>query len=257
MVEAGYTLVKITAEKKINFYKQEKASFFVSSMMSGFFVGICMIAINVIAGALGGFSGIKIVQGVTFAAALSFVIFAGADLFTGNIFIMTAGVMQKSVKSSDAVLLCAFCYIGNLAGSVLAASLFFLTGFLQGATLETVHAAVLIKTQPYFFELFTRGVFCNILVCLAVWCTFRMQSESGKLIMIFWCIFVFIICGFEHSIANMTLFSMAAISGAGADVILKMLVNLGAATTGNITGGMALALAYWFIAKKALAKVSL
>ena len=81
---------------------------------------------------------------------------------------------------------------------------------------------------------------------------YRLKSESSKLIMIFWCIYVFVVCGFEHSIANMTLFSMAAISGAGGEVFIKMLVNLAAATTGNAAGGMMFAFAYWFIAKKAL-----
>ena len=252
MFDDEYRMVKAAAVKKINFYKKEKASYFVSSLLAGFFVGICMIAIQAAAAMLAGFHGIRIIQGVTFSAALSFIVFAGADLFTGNIFIITAGVMQKAVKTSDAVLLCAFCYIGNFAGSALIGSLFWAAGLLQGAALEAVYAAVLSKTSPHFPELFVRGILCNIMVCLAVWCMFRMKSETGKLIMIFWCIFIFIICGFEHSIANMTLFSIAAISGAGAALFNKMLINLTAATAGNIIGGMMLAFAYWFIAKKAL-----
>jgi len=252
MVETEYRLVKTAAEKKIIFYKKEKASYFVSSMMAGFYVGICMIMIQVIAGLLDNFAGIKILQGISFAAALSLIIFAGADLFTGNIFIMTAGVMQKTVKSIDAVLLCAYCYLGNLAGSILISALFLAAGFLQGSVLEIVRVTVSGKTEPLFWELFVRGILCNIMVCAAVWCMFRIKSEAGKLIMIFWCIYIFIICGFEHSIANMTLFSMAAMSASGADVFIKMLINLCAATAGNILGGMALAFAYWFIAKKEL-----
>jgi len=252
MVEAEYKQVKTAAEKKIIFFKEEKASYFVSSMMAGFYVGICMIMIQVIAGLMDNFAGIRILQGISFAAALSLIVFAGADLFTGNIFIMTAGVMQKTVKSLDAVLLCVYCYFGNLAGSVFISALFLATGFLQGSVLEIVRVTVLSKIEPPFYELFVRGIFCNIMVCAAVWCMFRMKSETGRLIMIFWCIYIFIICGFEHSIANMTLFSMAAMTAAGTDIFIKMLINLAAVTAGNIIGGMALALAYWCIAKKAL-----
>ncbi|SFC34584.1 Formate/nitrite transporter [Bacillus sp. UNCCL81] len=46
-----------------------------------------------------------------------------------------------------------------------------------------------------FMELLVRGILCNILVCLALWCSFKMKSETGKLIMVFWCLFAFITSG--------------------------------------------------------------
>jgi len=250
MLEAEYTLVAAAAENKVIFFNKEKIPFFISSMMAGFFVGICVILIQAMAGMLGDFSGIRILQGISFAAALSLIIFAGSDLFTGNIFILTTGVCRNAIKMKDLLFLSVFCYLGNFAGSLLIASLFMGTGLLQGATLEAIQNAVLLKIQPGFWELFIRGILCNVMVCAAVWCAFKMKSETGKLIMIFWCIYIFIVCGFEHSIANMTLFSMQAISGCNAQVLIKMLINLGAATAGNITGGIALSLAYWVIAKK-------
>ena len=48
-----------------------------------------------------------------------------------------------------------------------------------------------------------------VLVCLAVWCGFRCKSDSGKLIMVFWCLYAFFTCGFEHSVANMTVLTWA------------------------------------------------
>jgi len=212
-----------------------------------------MITILVMAGMMDNFAGIKILQGVSFAAALSLVVFAGAELFTGNVFVMTAGVLLKEVKIRDAVGLCVYCYIGNLAGSILIAALFLGTGYLQGPVLEAAHTAMNAKTNPYFAELLVRGILCNLLVCAGVWCMYRLQSESSKLIMIFWCIYLFVICGFEHSIANMTLFSLETLNGVDATIFTGMLLNLGATTTGNILGGMALSLAYWLISKKTLA----
>jgi len=98
--------------------------------------------------------------------------------------------MHKKVKLLDAISLCGFCYLGNLAGSILIAALFLGTGYLQGPVLEAAHSAMYAKTLPVFGELFVRGILCNILVCAAVWCMYRLQAESSKLVMIFWCIYV-------------------------------------------------------------------
>jgi len=252
MISVGYNKLRESTNYKVNFYKTEKVGYFVASMMAGVYVGLCMITILVMAGMMDNFAGIKILQGVSFAAALSLVIFAGAELFTGNVFVMTAGVVLGEVKPRDAIGLCLYCYAGNLAGSVLIAALFLGTGYLQGPVLEAAHAAMSAKTEPLFWELLVRGVLCNVLVCAGVWCMYRLQNESSKLIMIFWCIYLFVVCGFEHSIANMTLFSLETMNGVRLNDFIGMMVNLGATTTGNILGGMALSLGYWVIAKKTL-----
>ena len=252
MISASYSKLRDSTNYKVNFYKTEKVGYFVASMMAGIYVGLCMITILVMAGMLDNFAGIKILQGVSFAAALSLVIFAGAELFTGNVFVMTAGVVLKEVKLRDAIGLCIYCYFGNLAGSILIAALFLGTGYLQGPVLEAAHATMNAKTEPFFWELMVRGILCNMLVCAGVWCIYRLQSESSKLIMIFWCIYLFVICGFEHSIANMTLFSLETMNGVNSETFGGIIKNLGATTLGNILGGMALSLGYWVISKKTL-----
>ena len=251
VINIGYNLMGDAAEKKVSFYKQNKMAYFVSSMLAGTYVGICMITILIVAGMFDNFVGVKLLQGFSFAAALSLVVFAGAELFTGNVFVMTAGVLWKTVKTKDALRLCAFCYFGNLAGSILIAALFWGTGYLHGPVLAAATAAIDAKTSPFFMELFVRGILCNMLVCAAVWSVFRLKSESGKLIMIFWCIYLFIVAGFEHSIANMTLFGLGIIAGgSGIASVGLMLTNLISVTAGNIIGGALLSLAYWAIGKK-------
>ena len=252
LISAGYSKLRESTKYKMNFYKTEKVGYFVASMMAGVYVGLCMITILVMAGMLDNFAGIKILQGVSFAAALSLVIFAGAELFTGNVFVMSAGVVLKEVKLRDAIGLCIYCYVGNLVGSMLIAALFLGTGYLHGPVLEAAHTAMNAKTDPYFWELFIRGILCNLLVCAGVWCMYRLQSESSKLIMIFWCIYLFVICGFEHSIANMTLFSLETMNGVSGFDFAHMMKNLGAVTFGNLIGGVALSLAYWEISRKTL-----
>jgi len=253
-INIGYDLLGSAAAKKVTFFKEDKLAYFLSSALAGIYVGICVIAVLIMDELLSGFAGIKIIQGASFAAALSLVVFAGAELFTGNIFVMTAGVKWKTIKRRDAIALCAYCYLGNLVGSIFIAALFWGTGYLEGPMLAAAtYSAIEAKIYPLFWELVVRGVLCNVLVCLAVWCVFRMKRESAKLVMIFWCIYLFVVCGFEHSIANMTLFSLGAMVNAGGlAAFYLMLVNIAATTIGNILGGTALSLAYWAIGRKSV-----
>jgi len=255
MINIGYDLLAAAAEKKISFFKEDKIAYFISSALAGMFVGLCMITILVMAGSLDNFAGIKILQGISFAAALSLVVFAGAELFTGNVFVMTAGIAWGKAKLADACALCGLCYLGNMVGSITVAALFWGTGYLQGPVLYQSTYAIAAKTNPGMGELFVRGILCNILVCLAVWCVYRLKSESGKLIMIFWCIYIFVVCGFEHSIANMTLFSLGMMAKEdGMAVFSAMAGNLTMTTIGNMIGGVALSLAYWMIGRNDIVK---
>ncbi|MBR6473065.1 MAG: formate/nitrite transporter family protein, partial [Firmicutes bacterium] len=91
-----------------------------------------------------------------------------------------------------------------------------------------------------FIPLLARGILCNTLVCLAVWCGFRAKSDAGKLIMIFWCLLAFFATGFEHSIANMTLLTLSLINNGGNEAISfgGYCYNLIVVTLGNMIGGI-------------------
>ncbi|WP_434084709.1 formate/nitrite transporter family protein [Lacrimispora xylanisolvens] len=91
-----------------------------------------------------------------------------------------------------------------------------------------------------------------MLVCLAIWCSFRCKSESGKLIMVFWCLFAFITSGYEHSIANMTLLTVGVLSPNGAAVSLSgYFYNILVVTLGNMAGGILFtAVPYYLISGK-------
>lgn len=108
------------------------------------------------------------------------------------------------------------------------------------------------KMAAGFLPLLSRGILCNILVCVAVWCGFKCKSEAGKLIMIFWCLFVFITAGFEHSIANMTLLTVGLLEPSTYAVTIGGFVyNLLVVTLGNMIGGILfVAVPYCIIAKQ-------
>ncbi|HMG60381.1 MAG TPA: formate/nitrite transporter family protein, partial [Burkholderiales bacterium] len=86
--------------------------------------------------------------------------------------------------------------------------------------------------------LFARAILCNWLVCLAIWMSARVDSDSAKCIVIFWCLFAFIANGFEHSVANMTLLGLALVGNHPETVsIAGFAWNLAWVTLGNIVGG--------------------
>jgi nitrite transporter NirC len=161
---------------------------------------------------------------------------------------MTVGVLTGRAKLFDLSLLWVLCFVGNLVGSLLLAWLVVQSGVLSADPQQTfVLNATTTKMALPFGALLVRGILCNWLVCLAVWCAQRTQSESARLVMIFWCLFAFIGAGFEHSVANMTLLGIGLFLPHGAAIGWGGFVaNLVPVTLGNIIGGVAfVAGAYW------------
>lgn len=237
--------------KKANLVSSGKGRYLMVSALAGMFVGFGILLIFTIGGMLSPINSpaTKIIMGISFGIALSLVIMAGSELFTGNNMVMTIGVLEKKVKLKSLFSVWFFSYIGNFIGSAILAALFVYSGLAKGPTADFILKTSAAKMSAPFMELLVRGVLCNILVCLAVWCSFKLKEETAKLIMIFWCLFAFITSGFEHSIANMTLLSISVMIPHKAAVSLSGLVyNLSAVTLGNIIGGVIfVGFAYWYV----------
>lgn len=237
------TLEKLTiaAKNKVNLLNSSKLKYIVSSAFAGLYVGIGILLIFTIGGLLTSANSpmTKIMMGVSFAIALSLVVMTGSELFTGNNMVMTAGTLNKGTSTKDLLRVWAYSFVGNLLGSLLVAGLFVGTGLVnKGAVMEFFATTSLAKASLPFMDLFFRGVLCNILVCVAVMCSFRTNDDTAKLIIIFMCLFAFITSGFEHSVANMTIFGVALFSSAikGA-TLMGAIYNLFVVTLGNIAGG--------------------
>jgi len=239
---SGETLKKLgnAAMAKAKFSKDSKGKYMLASILAGFYVGLGIILIMTIGGLLSavGSPSTKIVMGVSFGIALSLVIMAGSELFTGNNLIMTAGALDNRVSWSDAGRVWFYSYIGNFIGSALVAVIFVMAGSATGGTGDFIVKVAGAKMGGEFMPLLAKGILCNILVCLAVLCSIKMKSESGKLIMIWWCLFAFITSGFEHSIANMTIFSISLFMPHPETIsVMGMMNNLIPVTIGNFIGG--------------------
>ena len=239
MYKEDFSKLSDSAVAKLAFMKSNRPGYFVMSMLAGAYIGIGVLLAFTAGGLLVGQPNARIVMGLAFGVALSLVVMAGAELFTGNNLVMAAGLLDKRVSIVDTIRLWVFCWIGNLCGGFLLGLIYRMTDLSSGQVGAFIVASAAAKMTTGALALFARGILCNFLVCLAVWSASRATSDAGKLIMIFWCLFAFITTGFEHSIANMTLFSVALLEPYDAAVTFGgFAYNLAIVTLGNIVGGV-------------------
>ena len=222
------------------------------SALAGAYIGFGILLSFTVGGTLGPIPMNKIAMGLSFGIALSLVIIAGAELFTGNAFVLFSGWRGKTVSLVDVVHLWVVCYAGNFVGAVILSFLFYGAAGTAGGVGQALAGAAAIKMSLPPLVLFLRGILCNVLVCLAVWCGFRCKSDSGKLIMTFWCLYAFFTCGFEHSVANMTVLTLGLLNPAGMTVSFSGFgYNLLWVTLGNLVGAVVfLAIPYGIAAAK-------
>jgi formate/nitrite transporter len=206
----------------------------------------------------------RLLGGFVFCLGLILVIIAGAELFTGNNLIVMAYVDGK-VTLKALLTNWWIVFTGNLVGAVSMMFLVYLSGHWQigdGALATKVVAIANSKVNLPWIEAFTRGVLCNILVCLAVWLCFAGRTVVDKVVAIIFPITAFVALGFEHCVANMYFIpagimlkgNLAATSALSSFDLGQLTVsgfllnNLLPVTLGNIIGGSVfVGLFYWFI----------
>ena len=215
--------------------------FLVRTMLAGAYIGIGVLIMATAGGPLvvAGSPFAPLVQGLVFGVALTVVLVAGAELATSAMMILTQGALRGVIGWGRAGVTLLACLGGNLIGAMLFAFLVHVSGVVAPGTAGGTVLAGMIehKAGATSMQLFTRGILCNLLVCLAVWGAARLRSEGARLVVVFGCVMVFITSGFEHVVANMTTFSLGLYGGLpGADVI-EMARNLTLVGLGNLVGG--------------------
>ena len=238
------------AIKKVKFLNSSLTRYFIMAILASIYVGFAVILIINIGAPLhaAGNPFLKTLIGLAFGLALSLVIFAGAELFTSNNMIMTIGVLDCKIKIKSLIKLWIICYVGNFVGGIILAYTIKATGIIKGDTATYTGYLAHYKSSAPFMKLLFKGILCNILVCLAVWTAARTKNDMAKLAMIFWCLFAFISSGFEHSVANMTLITLAIIT-TDAVTIADLIHNIIPVSLGNIIGGGLLGALYFYVAK--------
>lgn len=210
----------------------------------------------------------KFIQGLTFTPGLIFVILAGGELFTGNC-LMVFSLFEKKIKFSDLIKSWVLVYLGNFVGAIFVAYLLSKSGQFNLADGLIGERTILIakaKIDLSFSQGLILGIFANFMVCLGVWMGFGGKSYSSKAISAFFPVMLFVLSGFEHSIANMYYISagifaknipeLAAKTGLSGEVLANLnfsnmiTKNLLPVTLGNIIGGVLLVGLAYFLAYK-------
>ena len=208
----------------------------------------------------------KLAFASVFPLGLMLVVVCGADLFTGNCMLLASACSCRRISLVQGVRCGAVSWCGNFVGAL------FVAWFMAYATGLIFDTAVVgqAKTMPYaesvvnlanakchlgFAEAFWRGVGCNWLVCLAVWMSTGARETVSKIFAIWFCIGLFVISGFEHSIADiyfgvsgLLTMDKYGISAPELTTAAFLLKNLLPVTLGNIVGGAGIVgCGYWAV----------
>ena len=199
-----------------------------------------------------------LVKGAVFPVGLILVVVCGAELFTGNNLLLLPA-LNRDIKPSAMFKNWGSVYGGNLIGGVLIAVLVVFGGVMgdaDGSIVQACIATAANKCNMDFGSILLRGILCNMLVCLAVWASTACKNHGEKILAVYLPVFAFVVLGFEHSVANMYYLSAGLITGARFSITVAglnigyALLNLLAATLGNMIGGCLIATAYWLANKE-------
>ena len=227
------------AVSKLELLEKEPKKYFLRGIMAGVFVVMAMILNNVAGNmffesnpSLG-----KLIGAIYFSVAVLLIVMIGGELFTGNNFVMAIGYYQKSLSLKSLLKVWGCSYLANFVGSIGFAWIF----ILSGASSTGVYFETCIKNKVFipYPELFFKAILCNFFVCVGILCGIKLKTEIGKILMIIFCISGFTISGFEHSIANMSTYTVGWYFVRDLP-LLRMLINLLIVSLGNAIGGAVL-----------------
>lgn len=236
-IYAGYVTVAENKTKAV-WYKTV-----ILSLLAGAFIAFGAAAATAAAATLEG-SAAALAKAAVFPAGLALVVLFGAELFTGNNLLIVPA-LDKKISPLSLLRNWGIVYLGNLAGGVIIAVTVVFCGVQTGAVSQACIAVAANKCNMNFGIALLRAIPCNILVCLAVWFATGAKSAGGKLACLYMPIFTFVICGFEHCVANAYYLTAGLLSGSAEGLNAgRAIVNCLIPTTlGNIIGGAVISLA--------------
>jgi nitrite transporter NirC len=215
--------------------------FLVRTMLAGAYIGIGVLIMTTAGGPLvvAGSPFAPLVQGLVFGVALTIVLVAGGELATSAMMILTQGALRGALGWGRAAVTLLACLAGNLLGAMVFALLVHVSGVMAPGTAAGTTVAGMIehKAHETNAQLLVRGILCNLMVCLAVWCAARLRSEGARITVVFACVMVFITSGFEHVVANMTTFSLGLYGDLPGATVTEMARNIALVGLGNVIGG--------------------
>ena len=244
---AGVGKTKLTLDKML-----------ILSIVAGMLIGFPAMVTNMATYGLESNSVVRMVSGLLFAFGLGMVIMTGAELFTGNTLILIS-VLDRKVTIPAMLRNWVVVYIGNFIGSAVVAFICARFNWMAAggnALADCTMRVAQAKRTMRFENALMMGIFCNVLVTLAVLLSLAGKDGVSRILGAWGPVMFFVVCGFNHSIADMT-YCMAGLFAkkyyalqAAAYTKLNwgnyLVGNLIPVTIGNILGGCAVALVVWY-----------
>lgn len=182
---------------------QNKIKFYFLTFLKGLMAGLCI--------GLGGWlylqtrnnTSLKIIPAFLFPIGLILICNFDFFLYTGKICYISDQIAAKQGLSYCLRLVLGL--IGNYLGATL-------LGLLLGQTLgipDVVNSMAQTKLNYEWWQLIVLAFFCGMLIYFAVEAFSKVENNLGKYVILVMCIAGFILCGFEHCIADMFYFSLA------------------------------------------------
>lgn len=204
-------------------------------------------------------TGNKIISSILFSVGLIFITFFSGELFTGDILLVNT-LGRRGVRAKFLIPFLAAVWVENYIGTFCMAGLLFGADYYKGEIGAYAINTAITKTELSACNMIFSGILCNILVCAAVLMAASAKSCIGKIMGVAIPITIFVLCGFEHCVANMYYFSAGYFASQDPNCVqmaiekfnitpermknfsfVKILSNLVLVTIGNILGGIFLA----------------
>lgn len=228
---------------------------FVLGIFAGAFVAFAGAGSTIASCTIANPSLAKLVNALIFPAGLIMVILAGSELFTGNSLIILS-VLEKKVTMKEMFKNWMVVYAGNLVGSLCIAFLIVqarIPDLFSEQLAQTMINTASAKTQIVFLQAIVKGILCNMLVCISVWVATSSKQVPGKILALYLPIAVFVLCGFEHSVANMYCIPAGiftsleyGMTATGLN-LMGLFHNLIPVTIGNVIGGLLIGIGYHYV----------
>ncbi|MFC6465004.1 formate/nitrite transporter family protein [Marinilactibacillus sp. GCM10026970] len=235
--------IETSIEKKKQLFEKSPSRYIVRAMLATLFLtlGTAIAVITAQSAEKVAHGSGKFLYSFMFSWSLVMIIYMNAELGTSNMMYTTIGVHRKLLTFKKAVMILFACLIFNLIGGILASYLVSLTSTFQNLPADHfLFTAIEHKLEKTPLQVFTEGIFANVIVNTAVYCTIRMKDDAGKVMAMIFIIFIFAFLGFEHVIANFSSFPLAYFASGGAIAGMTstaLATNLFFAALGNYVGG--------------------
>lgn len=245
--------IEYNVNKKINLIDNNILSYIIRSILAGGFLTITTLAGVYFADGINSVGNYgKPFYAFIFAFGLVYILFLGGELATSNMMYLSAGLYLKKIKLNKVIKILFVCILFNLFGAIIFALLINQTSIISHmAENSTLINIVSVKINTGMQEVLFSSILANIIVNIAILGYLLINESITKTIFVLSAIFMFVLLGMEHVVANFGSFSMILFSKFANKIdnfeMLNILCHWIISFIGNLIGGGLLGLIYAYM----------